>query len=159
MSNAQWWKWTVVFTTVNKHTSIFVTITAQWAVLILSLPHISSTLTLLCHISLLSLYLSNRLRDRSFRGKILRRKRVNRDISQFTTKARKCFKMDMFATKERKCILCQSTTQIYARFDYKLHVIRQHQTNIVHKNLFNVCKFTTSYTFCVKVAEKYTQYA
>ena len=67
--------------------------------------------------------------------------------------------MDMFATKERKCILCQSTTQIYARFDYKLHVIRQHQTNIVHKNLFNVCKFTTSYTFCVKVAEKYTQYA
>ena len=92
-------------------------------------------------------------------AKILRRKRVNRDISQFTTKARKCFKMDMFATKERKCILCQSTTQIYARFDYKLHVIRQHQTNIVHKNLFNVCKFTTSYTFCVKVAEKYTQYA
>ena len=30
-------------------------------------------------------------------ARILRRKRVNRDISQFSTKARKCFEMAKFA--------------------------------------------------------------
>ena len=37
-------------------------------------------------------------------ARILRRKRVNHDISRFTTKVRKCFKMGKFATKEGRCI-------------------------------------------------------
>ena len=34
-------------------------------------------------------------------ARILRKKNVNHDISQFATKERKCFKMALFATKER----------------------------------------------------------
>ena len=32
-------------------------------------------------------------------------------------------------------IFCQYTEQTFARFDYKLHVMHQRQTNIVHEKL------------------------
>ena len=58
-------------------------------------------------------------------ARILRRKRVNRDFSQFATKARKCVKMANFATKECRCIKMTFTAvcvkvqhKIYARFEY-----------------------------------------
>ena len=38
-------------------------------------------------------YLSKKLRDHSLDARILRKKRLNRNISQFATKERKCFKM------------------------------------------------------------------
>ena len=98
--------------------------------------------------------------------RILRRKRVNRDISQYATKARKCFKwthlrqnsvdasnwhLELFVSKYQTKI-CKIWLQIacYASASNK-HRAWKTYTMCINS--------TIRYTCCVKVPEKYTQYA
>ena len=74
--------------------------------------------------------------------RILRKKRVNHDISQFATKEHKWFKMAYFATKERKC-----TKMTFLRRKKNINLRRMCKSDMI----FVKTKFATQ-------ERKFTQY-
>ena len=87
-------------------------------------------------------------------ARIVHRKRVNRDISQLATKARKYFKL-AFCVKVSQKFMHDLTTTCMLCISIKLHILRKRSSEIC-----TVCAHSTiNYIFFVKGAQRFTQYS